>query len=151
MVMEGTLPFGDDNMETLPHTLNVPVGLAMASSPCGGDGGSRDSGDGDDLSNHLTTVSAEDPAVMPHAPTVPSTDSPKIDSADDTRDSNQPGGDDIEALAARHLNPSLKFSGDIQCHFLFMFKKETGYMCCADVSVICCAMSLCLFYSCFIY
>ena len=50
MVMEGTLPFGDDNMETLPHTLNVPVGLAMASSPCGGDGGSRDSGDGDDLS-----------------------------------------------------------------------------------------------------
>lgn len=126
MVMEGTLPFGDDNMETLPHTLNVPVGLAMASSPCGGDGGSRDSGDGDDLSNHLTTVSAEDPAVMPHAPTVPSTDSPKIDSADDTRDSNQPGGDDIEALAAKAFEskPEVFWRHPVSFSFYVQKKKQ---------------------------
>ena len=99
VVMEDTLPFGDDNMETLPLTLTAPDELAAA---CGVDGGSGDSGHGDSSSVMPdTTVSAEDLPVMPHAPTGPSTDSPKTDSADDPRDSKQPVGDDIEALAAK--------------------------------------------------
>lgn len=59
----------------------------------------------------------------------------------------------------RHRSPSRKgiwiqawsFLETSSVIFFLCSKKETGYMCCADVSVICCAMSLCLFYSCFIY